>query len=85
MEYEAAPASESKSPRLKFPPSSAAAPPSMPSTATPQNANAHPSHVMDFTLSPPKLAMKGVNAMEACVKKLTRVASVNNSATLHNP
>ena len=54
-------------------------------TATPQNANAHPSHVMDFTLSPPKLAMKGVNAMEACVKKLTRVASVNNSATLHNP
>lgn len=42
------------------------------------------SYVMDFILSFFKFAMKGVNAMEVCVKKFMCVVLVNNSVMLYN-
>mmetsp|Transcript_27274 Transcript_27274/g.67004 ORF Transcript_27274/g.67004 Transcript_27274/m.67004 type:complete len:299 (-) Transcript_27274:281-1177(-) len=73
--------------RPAAPPAAAAAepPPSKPSSATPAMASMQPSQVTTGTLSPEKYTSTGVNAMDACVRKLTRVASVNSSATLHAP
>ena len=74
----------------KLSPAEAAAPattspPSNPSSTTPAMAKAHPAHVTAPTRSPERLTNTGVNAIEACVRNETLVASVKSKATLHAP
>ena len=60
-------------------------PGSIPNVTTPTNATRHPAHTKFFTGSPKNVSTNGVNAIDACVKNDTLVASVNNSATLQHP
>eukprot|EP00982_Pelagococcus_subviridis_P004345 29134-Pelagococcus_subviridis.AAC.1 len=90
IEYDAAPKSAMTSPTLRptaaeVAASATAPPPSNPRRTTPTMASAHPAHVTLATFSPSMDTKTGVNAIEACVRKLTRVASVNSSAMLHAP